>query len=219
MTLTVIGAGFGRTGTLSLKLALEELGFGPCYHMVETIARPEHDPMWLALATGKTRDWRPVLAGYASTVDWPGVMIWRELATAYPGAKIILTLRDPEDWYASASATIFDRMLEFDSVRDDPSAVDPVRRGHMEMINAVVVDNGFSGSLEKSHAIAVFNAHNEAVRRLVPRERLLVCEPSCGWEPLCEFLGAPVPAAPYPKANTTQEFRLRFPVKPAGKAS
>jgi hypothetical protein len=187
--------------------------------MIETIARPEHDPMWLALATGKTRDWRPVLAGYASTVDWPGVMIWRELATAYPGAKIILTLRDPEDWYASASATIFARMLEFDSVRGDPSALDPVRRGHMEMINAVVVDNGFGGSLEKSHAIAVFNAHNEAVRRSVPRERLLVCEPGGGWEPLCKFLGVPVPATSYPKVNATQEFHSRFPVKPAGNAS
>ena len=123
MTLKVIGVGFGRTGTLSLKLALDELGLGPCYHMVETIAYPEHDAMWLALARGETHDWRPSLAGYTSTVDWPGLMIWRELAAASSDAKIILTMRDPEEWYASAAATIFARMLEFESLRADPDAV------------------------------------------------------------------------------------------------
>ena len=125
MTLKVIGVGFGRTGTMSLKLALEELGFGPCYHMAETIAHPEHDAMWLALAKGKTRDWRPILTPYAATVDWPGVMIWRELVAANPQAKIILSVRDPEDWYASAAATIFVRMLEFDAARGDPNASIP----------------------------------------------------------------------------------------------
>ena len=146
MTLKVIGVGFGRTGTLSLKLALDELGLGPCYHMVETIAYPEHDAMWLALARGETHDWRPILAGYTSTVDWPGLMIWRELAAASSDAKIILTMRDPEEWYASAAATIFARMLEFESLRADPDAVDPIRRGHMEMVNAIVVEKTFGGS-------------------------------------------------------------------------
>ena len=117
MTLKVIGAGFGRTGTLSLKLALEELGLGPCYHMIEVNAHPEHDALWLALARGEASDWRPMLHGYASTVDWPTTYIWKELAAANPQAKIILTVRDPEAWYASAAATIFARMLEFESMR------------------------------------------------------------------------------------------------------
>jgi len=211
MTLKVIGAGFGRTGTLSLKSALDELGLGPCYHMVETHAHPEHDAMWLALAKGEAADWRPILKGYASTVDWPTTYFWRDLAAANPDAKIILTLRDPDAWYRSAAATIFARMLEFEALRSDPAAVvDEARRRHMEMVNTIV-EKTFGGSLDKAHAIQVFNAHNnEGVRRSVPSERLLVYEPGEGWEPLCDFLGLPVPATPYPKVNTTGDFVSRF---------
>lgn len=214
MTLKVIGAGFGRTGTLSLKAALDELGLGPCYHMVEVNARPEHDAMWLALARGDASDWRPMLKGYASTVDWPTTYFWKELAAANPDARIILTVRDPEAWYRSAAATIFARMLEFEALRSDPAAaVDEARRRHMEMVNTIVVEKTFGGLLDKAHAIAVFNAHNADVRRSVPREKLLVYDPGEGWEPLCAFLGLPVPATPYPKVNTTDDFVVRFPVK------
>jgi Sulfotransferase domain len=213
MTLAVIGAGFGRTGTLSLKLALEELGLGPCYHMIEVNAHPEHDALWLALARGEASDWRPMLQGYASTVDWPTTYIWKELAAANPQAKIILTLRDPDAWYESAAATIFARMIEFETLRSDPDAVDPARRRHMDMINTLIVANTFGGSLARDHAIAVFNAHNEEVRRLVPQKRLLVSESGEGWDPLCTFLGVPVPATPYPRVNTTEEFASHFPGK------
>ena len=135
MTLKVIGVGFGRTGTLSLKLALDELGAGPCYHMVETIEHPEHDAMWLSLARGESSDWRPILDGYASTVDWPGLMIWKELAAADPEAKIILTVRDSDAWYASASATIFARMREFEAIlaAGNAEVIDPIRKRHMEI--------------------------------------------------------------------------------------
>jgi hypothetical protein len=211
MSLKVIGAGFGRTGTLSLKLALEELGLGPCYHMIEVNAHPEQDPLWLALARGETSDWRPMLQGYASTVDWPTTYIWKELAAANPQAKIVLTVRDPEAWYESAAATIFARMLEFQALRSDPDAVDPARRRHMEMIDTLIVEKTFGGSLAKNHAIRVFNAHNEEVRRLVPPARLLVYESGEGWEKLCAFRGVPVPAAPYPKVNSTDDFVSRFP--------
>ena len=156
MTLKVIGAGFGRTGTLSLTSALDELGLGPCYHMVETRAHPEHDTMWLALANGEASDWRPMLNGYVSTVDWPTTYFWKQLAAANPDAKIILTLRDPEAWYRSAAATIFASMLEFEALRADPDAVDPARRRHMEMVNTIVVEKTFGGSLDKAHAIQVF---------------------------------------------------------------
>jgi hypothetical protein len=213
MTLKVIGAGFGRTGTLSLKLALEELGLGPCYHMIEVIAHPGHDAMWLALAKGESSDWRPMLQGYASTVDWPTTYIWKELAAANPQAKIILTLRDPEAWYESAAATIFARMLDFEALRASPDAVDPARRRHMEMINTLIVEKTFGGSLDKDNAIAVFNAHNEEVRRLVLPERLLVYETGEGWDPLCALLGVPGPATPYPKVNTTDDFASHFPGK------
>jgi len=213
MSLKVIGAGFGRTGTLSLKRALEELRLGPCYHMIEVNAHPEHDALWLALAKGESSDWRPMLKGYTSTVDWPTTSIWKALAAANPQARIILTLRDPEAWYASAAATIFARMLEFVSMRASPDAVDPVRRRHMDMINTLIVENTFGGSLAKEHAIAVFNAHNEEVRHLVPRKQLLVYEPGEGWEPVCAFLDAPIPTTPYPKVNTTDDFASHFPGK------
>jgi hypothetical protein len=170
--------------------------------------------MWLALAKGEAADWRPMLKGYASTVDWPTTYFWRDLAAANPDAKIILTLRDPEAWYRSAAATIFARMLDFEALRSDPAAVvDEARRRHMEMVNTIVVEKTFGGSLDKAHAIQVFNAHNEGVRRSVPSERLLVYEPGEGWEPLCDFLGVPVPTTPYPAANTREDFLLRFPVR------
>jgi len=213
MSLKVIGAGFGRTGTLSLKRALEQIGFGPCYHMIETRAHPEHDALWLALANGETSDWRAILDGYRSAVDWPAVYIWKELVAANPGAKVILTLRNPQRWYESASKTIFGRMHEFADIlaNADAHAVDAEQRTHMRMVNTIVVDRTFGGDLTRTHAIAVFNAHNEEVRRTVPPERLLVYEPGDGWEPICAFLGVPVPHTPYPKVNTTDDFNTQFP--------
>ncbi|HUU67392.1 MAG TPA: sulfotransferase [Methyloceanibacter sp.] len=213
MPLKVIGTGFGRTGTLSLKLALEQLGFGPCYHMIETRRHPEHDALWLAIARGESNDWRTILAGYAACVDWPTISIWQELIAANPQAKIILTVRDPEAWYASADETIFARMQDFaDALANgDADAIDPARQKHMTMVNTTVVDNTFGGRLDKAHAIAVFNAHNEEVRRSVPPERLLVYESGEGWERLCKFLGVPLPQAPYPKLNSTEDFATQFP--------
>ena len=201
MTLKAIGTGFGRTGTLSLKSALDEIGLGPCYHMVEVNAHPEHDSMWLALAHGEASDWRPMLNGSASTVDWPTTYFWKELAAANPGAKIILTLRDPKAWFASAAATIFARMIELEALRAetlraDPSTVDPVRRRHMEMVNTIVVEKTFGSSLDKDHAIAVFNAHNDDVRRTVPREKLLVYESGEGWGRFATFSALPFPPSP-----------------------
>jgi hypothetical protein len=186
--------------------------------MIEVNAHREHDALWLALARGEASDWRPMLQGYASTVDWPTTYVWKELAAANPQAKIILTSRDPDAWYASAAATIFARMIEFETLRaealrSDPAAVDEARRRHMEMINTLIVENTFGGSLDKDNAIAVFNAHNEEVRRSVPREKLLVYESGDGWEPLCAFLDMPVPSAPYPKVNTTEDFASHFPGK------
>jgi hypothetical protein len=215
MTLNVIGAGFGRTGTLSLKLALDELGVGPCYHMVEVIAHREHDALWLAIATGASDDWRAILSGYRSTVDWPTTYIWKELLAANPDAKVILTVRDPEAWYRSATATIFTRMLDFEALRanSNADALDQSRKLHMQMVNTLIVEKTFGGSLAKAHAIGVFNAHNDEVRRSVPPERLLVYESRQGWEPLCTFLAVPAPATPYPKVNTTDDFVSRFPEK------
>ena len=93
MTLAVIGAGFGRTGTMSLKVALERLSFGPCYHMIEEMEHPEHDALWQAASDDKPVDWERLFAGYRAAVDWPVAAFWPELASHYPEAKTHLAER------------------------------------------------------------------------------------------------------------------------------
>jgi hypothetical protein len=202
MTLRVIGAGFGRTGTLSLKMALEQIGFGPCYHMVEVLKNPAAPAYWVAAADRQPVDWEQVFDGYSATVDWPSASFYRELAEAYPDAKVILTERDPEAWFASTQATIFSRPYDGD---------DPFSR----MARKVISDLFPKGIKDKDSVIEVYNRHNETVRRVIPAERLLVYELSQGWEPLCAFLGAPVPAEPLPKVNSTEDFLRELPARMA----
>lgn len=200
MTLRVIGAGLGRTGTLSLKLALEQLGFGPCFHMVELFQRPALAELWERVAKGERANWERVFEGYAATVDWPSCNFYEELAKAYPAAKIILTLRDPVSWYESTQKTIFADLDE--ELRDQSNA--------WARMTKIVIQDFFDGRLhEPEHVIAVYKRHNERVKRVIPAERLLVYEVPQGWEPLCKFLSVPVPATPFPKANTTEEFLAR----------
>ncbi len=204
MTLSVIGAGLGRTGTLSLKHALEELGFGPCYHMAEVFKLPNASAQWIDAAAGKP-DWEAIFDGYHSTVDWPSCEFYKELAGLYPDAKVILSLRDPEAWYASTQATIFN----FENHSGAPEI-------WFEMVARVIGDK-FGGDLRsKDNLIATYNRHNEEVARTIPADRLLVYEPGQGWEPLCGFLGVPVPKTPYPKINTTEQFQARVAASKMG---
>lgn len=207
MTLKVIGSGYGRTGTMSLKLALEELGFGPCYHMMEVFKDKDHrSAQWEAAADGNP-DWEGIFEGYESTVDWPNATFYRELAEAYPDARVIHTERDPEDWWRSTQNTIFNRLGE-----NDPDAqTDPWKR----MVRKVV-GRLFDGRLhDKEKCLAVYNAHNAEVRRVIPPERLLVYFAADGWAPLCTFLGVGVPDKPMPKVNTSDEFRARLAAQDA----
>lgn len=198
MSLQVIGAGFGRTGTLSLKLALEQLGFGPCHHMVEVFAHPEQVPLWTAAAEGRP-DWDAIFKDYRSTVDWPTATFYRELAEFYPDAKVILTERDPEAWFASTQATIF--RLDFPPDSTDPWTI---------MVGKVVADLFDRRMHDKDKLISVYQAHNARVREVIPAERLLAYQVSEGWGPLCDFLGVPEPDTPMPKVNTTEEFQTRI---------
>jgi len=196
MPLSVIGAGFGRTGTLSLKLALDQLGFGPCYHMIEVFKDPMAPGYWEAAADGRPVDWEEVFAGYGSTVDWPAATFYQQLADAYPQAKVILTVRDPEAWFASTQATIFARPLT-------DSADDAWARMAVKVIGDLF-DRKMS---DKQKLIDVYHRHNATVQRVVPAERLLVYDVAEGWEPLCRFLGVPAPDGPMPRVNSTEEFR------------
>jgi len=204
MSLKVVGAGFGRTGTHSLKLALEKLGFGPCYHMAEVFTHPGHAEAWLALAEGRSHDFGSVLAGYRSAVDFPVVHFWRELAKANPGAKVILTERDPKVWYESARRTIFPRMA-----MDPDTAEYPTQ---LRMAQRIVKLLTFGGNLDEAHVIDVYRRHNDEVRRTIAPERLLVFDGAMGWAPLCEFLQVPVPDEPFPRTNTAEEFQARAKV-------
>jgi Sulfotransferase domain len=206
MALQIIGAGFGRTGTLAAKLALEKLGIGRCYHMMEVFGRPEHVALWHDAAHGKRVDWDALFAGFDATVDWPACSFWRELSEHYPDAKVLLTVRDAERWYESVHNTIYQAMTHA-----IPEGAPPHARMHRDMVLKLVLDSTFGGRFEdRAHAIAVFERHNEAVRRAIAPERLLVYEVAEGWEPLCRFVGRPVPDEPFPRINTTEEFRNAF---------
>ena len=207
MPLSVIGAGCGRTGTMSLKLALDRLGFGPCYHMVEVFKNPKASGYWEAAADGRPVDWEEVFAGYGSTVDWPSATFYKQLANAYPEAKVILTVRDPEAWFASTQATIFSRHIR-DDTEDD----------WQRMVLKVIGDLFDRRMTDKAKLIEVYQRHNEEVRRTIPQERLLVYEVADGWEPLCRFLDAEVPNETMPRANSTDEFRQNLAAKLAENA-
>jgi len=203
MTLKVVGAGFGRTGTLSLKIALEMLGIGRCYHMAEVFQNPGHAELWSAAADGNV-DWETLLAGYGAAVDWPSTYFWRELANYYPDAKIILTHRSTQSWIKSAKETIFGALGP--PTPDDKPHVASQKIMGRKLVN----DRTFGGNVEDpAHLAAVYEKHNDEVRRTIPAERLLVYQVSEGWEPLCKFLGLPVPAVDYPKVNSTEEFKSR----------
>jgi hypothetical protein len=188
--LKVIGAGFGRTGTLSIKAALEELGFGPCYHMTEVFDYPEHIPLWDKAARGETVNWREIFKGFQATVDWPGSTFYQVLMKTYPDAKVLLTVRDPETWYQSVQSTI-------------SHAAGNASSPFFRMVNELVWDGTFNGNFaDKQYAIEIFNQYIEEVKKYVPAERLLVYSVKEGWEPLCAFLGVEVPKdKPFPHLN------------------
>ncbi len=205
--LGVIGAGFGRTGTMSLKLALEQLGLGPCYHMTEMINNPSHPGLWSAAARGEPVDWRQLFGRYRATVDWPGCHFYRELMAQYPAAKVILTVRDPDSWYDSVANTLYSLKTATDSHHAARSA-DASRPKPVPIYQNRIWDETFSGRFEdREHAIEVFRRHNAEVRRTVPPDRLLVFEVSQGWQPLCAFLGVDPPELPFPRVNDTKAFR------------
>jgi hypothetical protein len=204
----VIGVGFGRTGTSSLQGALHQLGFAPSYHAGEVFAHPEHADHWVAAARGERGAWHRALDGYRASVDWPAVGFWRELVEAYPRAKVILTSRPADRWYASINETIFTTMR----TRRTPAAVAEMFGGaaNAERLARVAVLTGrevmiarsFDGSIDdRDHVLACYARHNDAVRREVPTERLLDYQVGQGWAPLCAFLGVPVPDAPFPHLN------------------
>jgi hypothetical protein len=202
VSVRVIGAGVGRTGTLSLKAALETLLGGPCYHMVEVFAHPEHVPAWHAAARGDPPDWHALLAGYRAAVDWPASAFWPELMRVFPDAKVLLSTRDRRAWWESADATIFPHVRT-------PPPLPAAMAGWPAMVRDLMAARFTLELDDPEAAMAAFDRHNEAVRAGVPAERRIEWRPGDGWEPLCHALGVPVPDAPFPRTNTREDWRSR----------
>ncbi|SEN58474.1 sulfotransferase family protein [Nonomuraea pusilla] len=217
--LKVIGAGFPRTGTVSMKAALERLGFGPCYHMFEIMTDPSQVDRWLPAASGQPLDWNRVFDGYRSAQDWPASFFWREQAEAFPEAKVVLTVRDPSRWYVSMKALFADNPLRQAEGRELPEGAAAVA-GTMARLSPVLAHIGRStfgddwtldgGLPDERAAVEVFERHAAEVRASLPPERLLVFDVREGWGPLCAFLGVDVPGEPFPHLNDSAAIRRTF---------
>jgi hypothetical protein len=204
----VIGAGFGRTGTSSLKLALEKLGFGPCHHMHEVFTHPAEVPTWVRAARGEAIDWKTFMSPWGSSCDFPSSLYYRELMEAFPDAKLVLTVRDASSWYASMSQTIVPVFGRF------PNRIVLTRLPIISGPHRVLVDTRVQAELidrfgERDHVLEMYANHIAEVKRVVPAERLLVFEVKQGWAPLCKFLDVPEPNEPFPRVNDTAEFKRR----------
>lgn len=196
MALRVVGAGLPRTGTFSLKTALETLLGGPCYHMLELVQNLEHVATWHDAVRGRMPDWADFLSGYSATVDWPASAFWRELSGTFPDAIVLLSVRDGESWWESVSRTVFKVEVP----------VSPEWRAMLDDLEAMRFT---ARTGDRAAAIEAFEEHNAAVRKAVPAGRLVEWRAGEGWEPLCSALGMAVPDEPFPHTNTRAEFIAR----------
>lgn len=213
MALKIIGAGFGRTGTMSTYTALKQLGF-PCYHMIEVLQNPAnktHLDFWSRVANtpaGTQHDWEQVFKNYTAAVDNPACAVWRELMTAYPDAKVLLTLhpKGAQAWYESTIDTIYftENMWQAKVLE----IFTPFGRKFARMSRRLVWQRSHKGTMDDpAKAIAHYNKHIEDVKAAVPADRLLIYTADQGWEPLCAFVGVPVPDAPFPNVNDRAEIK------------
>lgn len=210
MTLKIIGSGLGRTGTKSLHAALNRLGFGPTHHMFEMFQQQERMPLWIEAGKGRA-DWDAIFDGWSSAVDYPTAAFWREIADHYPQAKVIHTVRDPDEWFDSTQETIF---------RADGFAATAMESGGVMADFFKTVIRDFPGRLhDRAFMTDYFRRHTEEVKAAFPPERLLVYEVREGWGPLCAFLGVAVPDEPFFAQNDRAEFVARVASTPAPNAS
>ncbi len=202
MGLRVVGAGVGRTGTTSLKIALERLLGAPCYHMSEVFAHPEHIRGWRAAARGEAPDWKAFFQPYVAAVDWPVSAFWRELSAAFPDALVLLSVRDSASWWESVDETIFP------TVRT-PLPLGPELAAWPDMVREMFEARFTTALDDRAACIAAFERHNQEVRESVPAGRLLEWTPADGWAPICQALGLPEPVEDFPRTNTREEWRSR----------
>jgi len=204
--LEVIGAGLGRTGTHSLGLALEKLGFGPYYNTIEVAKNAGHLELWNNAIDGKFVDWDYLFSAYKSSVEWPGAFFYRELVQHFSNAMVILTSREAESWYESASNTIFES-LELSAYNPDP-----LKRENSSLNRRLILERMFESQYhDKQFAINIYEKHIEQVLESVPSDKLLQFDVRDGWEPLCEFLQKPIPKESFPWLHERTEFMASEP--------
>lgn len=208
MGLKIVGTGLGRTGTKSMQTALAMLGFGPCHHMLEVFQHPESMQLWIDASEGKA-DWDAIFKDYNSAVDYPTAAYWRELTSHFPNAKVLHTVRDPDQWFDSVQATI----LAPDSL--SRRGGDDVRARFFASVLRRLPSQPDNRAVMTDH----FRRHTEAVTATISPERLLVFHVGEGWERLCKFLHVPVPAEPFPSENSRAEFISRAQAQQAGPAT
>lgn len=207
MPLQIIGSGLGRTGTKSLQTALNMLGVGPCHHMVEVFAQPQSMGLWIEAGAGQAQ-WGAIFEEFRAAVDYPSAAYWRELAAFYPQAKVIHTVRDPNEWFDSTQATIFSPQgLAVREMEDETSVAGAFFRSFTKPLAGHLHDRAFMTTY--------FRAHTQKVQETIPPERLLIYKAGQGWAPLCAFLGVDVPDEPYPAENSRAEFKARAAARPA----
>lgn len=201
MALRVIGSGFGRTGTMTMKDALGILGLGPTHHMTEVFANPHQVASWQTALAGDDPDWAAIYDGYLSQVDWPGALFWHEASIAFPDARVIHTERPEEVWWASFAKTIGKLLTVYETMPLPPHILEMFSQVHAGF------DQRYGADLSaKESAIAAYRRNNERVRELIPADRLLVFDVAEGWPKLCQFLELPVPATPFPHLHQRADF-------------
>ena len=209
MALKIIGSGFGRTGTKSMKEALTTLGFGPCHHMIEIMGNPDQLAFWKKISAGEPVDWNQVFAGYQSQMDWPGAAVWAESAAAFPEARVIHSERPEDVWWNSFEKTI-GKFFNTYTKLELPPVIEEVFDTMSEFLQRVPLE----GASDRNSVIAAYRRNNEKVRDTIPADQLLIYSPGDGWEPLCRFLEVPVPDSEYPHRNPHKEFWEHFGDEP-----
>lgn len=213
----LIGVGFGRTGTMSLKHALEQLGADPCFHMIELIAGEDRERdlrHWTRIAGGEDVDWHEVFDGWEATVDWPACARWRELVAAFPDAPVLLNHRDFDGFYESCRNTLL-------AVRTAAQAGERATEGGpapelWEVIDELIWEGDFQGRFrDRAWVRRMYEDRLAEIRDEVPSERLIDWELGTdGWEPLAGALGVAAPDEPFPHLHETDEFRAQFGLAP-----
>jgi hypothetical protein len=196
MALKIIGAGLGRTGTASLKVALEQLGFNKCYHMGEVLSNNSSVPLWIEASKGNPQ-WDKIFDGYSAAVDYPSCSFWREQMEYYPEAKVVLSIRNPESWFDSVNSTIM-----------SPDVNDWLRGSPFKEFFELCVWKDFEKHiLDKDFMVDYFRGRIEAIKAEVSPDRLLVFDVKEGWGSLCKFLNVDIPDTEFPRVNSREETR------------